>query len=152
MRKYFSSQCSLTFENSQASANFPYHNSMKMKYWNNPDSRKPQYSEQNLLFQSQPVGHKISPHGLVRNRKEHPWRKAATNASAMAWPFKLKQSTLLIKIHFAPHKDHRAAICKAARLMLHPDMKRKLSFQQNAVVFNFTRGGTYWQYRALKSV
>jgi len=58
-------------------------------------------------------------------------------------PLKLKQPTLLIKIQFVPHTDHRVAIGKAARLMLHPDMRGKLPFQQNAVVFDFTRGGTY---------
>ena len=45
--------------------------------------------------------------------------------------FKLKQSTSLIKIQFVPHTDHRVAICEAARLMLHRDMKSKLPFQQN---------------------
>jgi hypothetical protein len=68
----------------------------------------------------------------------------------MAWPSKLKQSTLLTKIQFVPHKDHRVAIFKDVGLMLHRDMESKLPFQQNAVV-NCTRGGTYSQYRAFKS-
>jgi len=57
--------------------------------------------------------------------------------------FKIKTIYSTYKDSVVPHKDHRVAICKAAELMLHRDMKSKLPFQQNAVVFNCTRGGTY---------
>jgi hypothetical protein len=41
----------------------------------------------------------------------------------MARPLKSKQPALLTKIQFAPHKEHRVAICKAVGLMIYRDIK-----------------------------